>query len=61
MCHCSTVTEPAFIFNLHVMGIHPGTTEPTGRIYLDPQGEQLAGGLIKAKRIGYEESLKLYG
>lgn len=55
------ITEPAFIFNLHVMGIRPGTTEATGRIYLDPQGEQLAGGLIKARRIGYEESLKKYG
>jgi hypothetical protein len=55
------ITEPAFIFNLHVMGIRPGASEPTGRIYLDPQGEQLAGGLIKARRIGYEESLKLYG
>lgn len=55
------ISEPAFIFNLHVMGIQPGATEATGRIYLDPQGEQLSGGLIKARRIGYEESLKKYG
>lgn len=53
--------EPAFIFNLHVLGVNPDNKEPTGRLYLDPNGEKLAGGLIKARKIEYEESNKLYG
>jgi hypothetical protein len=53
--------EPAFIFNIHVMGINPDNDEPTGRIYLDPNGEKLKGGLIRAKRIESDEAHKLYG
>jgi hypothetical protein len=53
--------EPAFIFNIHVMGINPDNTEPTGRIYLDPNGEKLKGGLIRAKRIESDDAHKLYG
>jgi hypothetical protein len=55
------ITEPAFIFNLHVMDIRPGTTVPTGRVYVDPIGESLSGGLTRARRIGYKEATQLYG
>ena len=55
------VTEPAFIFNLHVLSVNPDNREATGRLYLDPQGEKLADGLIRARQLTYEESLKLYG
>jgi hypothetical protein len=55
------VTEPAFILNIHVMDVRPSSTEPTGRLYLDPQGERLAGGLIRAKRLEYKEAHELYG
>ena len=55
------LTEPAFIFNIHVMDVNPGGTEPTGRIYLDPEGEKLSGGRIRAPRLGYMEVHKLYG
>jgi hypothetical protein len=54
-------TEPAFIFNLHVLDVKPGTTMPTGRIYIDPEGEKLAGGLTRARLIGYKEANQLYG
>lgn len=53
--------EPAFIFNLHVLNVRPGSKLPTGRVYLDPNGEKLKGGLIKAKRIGHKEAHELYG
>ncbi len=55
------LTEPAFIFNIHVLGIRPGSALPTGRIYLDPDGEPLTGGLIKAPRVGYKEIHRRYG
>lgn len=42
------ITELAFIFNLHVLSVNPNNREPTGRLYLDPEGEKLAGGLIRA-------------
>jgi len=54
-------TEGAFIFNLHVLGVKPGSTLPTGRVYVDPAGEKLAGGLVRARRIGYKEANRLYG
>lgn len=57
----SITDEPAFIFNLHVLGVNPNNNEATGRLYLDPKGEAVAGGLIKARKIDHDESNKLYG
>jgi hypothetical protein len=54
-------TEQAFIFNLHVLDVKPGTTLSTGRVYIDPEGEKLAGGLTRARVIGYKEANQLYG
>jgi hypothetical protein len=54
-------TETAFLFNIHVMNITPGKKEATGRVYLNPNGEKVDGGLIRAPRITYEESVKLFG
>lgn len=55
------ITEPAFIFNIHVYNLSPGLGQPTGRVYLNPLGEQLSGGKIKAPRIDYKTSVKLFG
>jgi hypothetical protein len=55
------LTEPAFIFNLHVMDVNPNPVNPTGRVYVDPAGEKIAGGLTRARRIGYKEANDLYG
>lgn len=57
----TAVTEPAFIFNLHVMDVNPGTKLSTGRVYVDPEGEKVAGGLTRARVIGYKEANQLYG
>jgi hypothetical protein len=55
------ITEPSFIFNLHILGVDPANKQSTGRLYLDPEGEKLSGGLIRARRIDHDEANKLYG
>jgi hypothetical protein len=54
-------SEPAFIFNIHVQDISPESKLPTGRVYLNPNGKELPGGLIEAPRIGYQAAHKLFG
>jgi hypothetical protein len=44
-----------------VLDVRPGTTEPTGRVYLDPNGEKLKDGMIRARRLNYKEVHELYG
>jgi len=68
---CSTITDvkdnvhwfkaksdDSFIFNIHVMSVKPGRT---GRVYIDPNGEKLSGGRIKAKKIDHAQANTLYG
>ncbi len=50
--------DRAFIFNVHVMSVKPGRT---GRVYIDPHGEKLSGGRIRARKIDHAEANKLYG
>lgn len=54
-------SESAFIFNIHVLGCRPGSNLPTGRVYVDPNGESIGGGLIRARRLRYDEAHKLFG
>ena len=59
-----TASERGFIFNFHVLGLASkgkGAKKPTGRVYLDPNGEKLKGGLVRARRIGFKEVVDLYG
>ena len=56
-----TTTDTGFIFNIHVNDVRPGSGESTGRVYLDPLGEKLDDGLIRARKIGYKEVHELYG
>ncbi len=51
-------TDGAFIFNIHVMSVKPGRT---GRVYIDPAGEKLSEGRIRAKKIDHAEANRLYG
>jgi hypothetical protein len=55
------LSEQAYIFNIHVTNIRPGNTSPTGRVYVDPNGEKLKDGTIRAKLLGYTEAHELYG
>lgn len=54
-------SETAFIFNIHVNETDPGNTRPPGRVYVDPVGEKLAGGLIKAPKVSYGQVNRMYG
>lgn len=71
---CSTVSDfkdnvhwftaeggPGFIFNIHVLDVNPTSGRRTGRVYVDPQGEKLKDGTIRARLVNYEEVNKLYG
>lgn len=54
-------TDHAFVFNIHVNGTDPDNDRTPGRVYVDPLGEKLSGGLVKAARITYGTANKLYG
>jgi hypothetical protein len=54
-------TPDAFIFNIHVNDTDPGNPKRPGRVYVDPLGEKLAGGLIKAPKISYGKATQKYG
>lgn len=51
-------TDQSFIFNIHVLSVKPGRS---GRVYIDPSGEKIAGGQIKARKIDHAEANRLYG
>ena len=53
--------EPAYIFNIHVFGLNPGSGKRTTRVYVDPNGEKLNDGLIRAPLIDYKKAHQLYG
>ena len=55
------LTGPAYLFNIHVLNIRPESKLPTGRIYVNPNGEKLKGKLIRAPRIGYREAHEMFG
>lgn len=54
-------SEHAFIFNIHVMNTDPGNQNVPGRVYIDPMGEKVASGLIKAPKVSHERVNALYG
>lgn len=59
--HWFTATsDQAFIFNIHIMNVDPDIKN-TGRVYIDPNGEQLTDNRIRAKRVSSAEVYKLYG
>jgi hypothetical protein len=57
----ATSDEGGYIFNIHVMNVDPASGRRANRIYIDPNGEKLSGGRIKARRISGDEANKLYG
>ena len=70
---CSTVSEhkdnvhwfkalskTGYIFNIHVLNIDP-SIKRSGRVYIDPHGEKLAGGRIKAEKLQSAEAVRRYG
>lgn len=55
------IDEPAFIFNIHALNVLPSSDKKTGRVYVDPAGEKVSGGLVRAPRINHQQAHKLYG
>jgi hypothetical protein len=41
--------------------VKPGTKLQTGRVYVDPEGEKVEGGLTRAKLIDYQQAHEMYG
>ncbi len=52
-------SETGFIFNIHVLNVVAGKS--SGRVYLDPRGESISGGRIRARKLRAAEAYKLYG
>lgn len=54
------LSDSAFIFNIHVVGVTPGK-RGAGRVYVDPNGEKIEGGRLRARIIEEDEADRLYG
>ncbi len=54
-------SETAYIFNVHVTGYDPKIDGNSGRLYVDPDGEKLTGGLVKAAKMTSALCHKKYG
>jgi len=53
-------SEDGFLFNIHVLNVDP-QVKKRGRVYVDPAGEKLSGGRIRARILKTLEAYKLYG
>lgn len=53
-------TNTAYIFNIHVLNVDP-EIKRSGRVYIDPFGEKLAGGRIKAEKLKSAEAFRRFG
>lgn len=54
-------SDAAYIFNVHVIGYDKSIKDAGGRLYLDPDGEKLSGGLVKAPKMSSAECHRKYG
>ena len=54
-------SDTAFIFNVHIIGYDKTIKETSGRLYLDVEGEKLAGGLVKAPKMSSAECHRKFG
>jgi hypothetical protein len=51
---------PGFIFNIHVLNVDP-QIKRSGRVYVDPAGEKISGGRIKAEKMKSADAFRRYG
>jgi hypothetical protein len=54
-------SDTGFIFNIHVDNYDPANPKVANRVYVDPDGEKIAGGLIVAKKVSSSACHKKYG
>lgn len=57
----TALSGPAFIFNIHVLRLSRAKGRSNGRVYIDPTGEKLRGGMIRAPRITHQVAKKRFG
>lgn len=55
------LSDIGFVFNVHVIGYDPTLQDASGRLYLDPEGEKVDGGLIRARKISSAECHRKFG
>lgn len=55
-----TLSKTGYIFNIHVLNVDPDVKK-SGRVYIDPHGEPLSGGRIKADKLRAVDAFKRYG
>jgi hypothetical protein len=53
--------DVGFLFNIHVVGYNPENPKSGGRVYVDPLGEKVSGGLVKAPKISFGQANRMYG
>ena len=53
-------SDKAYIFNIHVLNVDP-EVKKRGRVYVDPDGEELSDNRIRAEKIKTAEAYKRYG
>jgi hypothetical protein len=53
-------SDTGYIFNIHVLNVDP-EIKRSGRVYIDPFGEKLSGGRIKAQKLKSAEAFKRFG
>ncbi|MDA9858907.1 hypothetical protein N9D23_12365 [Rubripirellula sp.] len=53
-------SDKGYIFNIHVLNVDP-ENKRSGRIYIDPNGEKLSGGRVKAERLQSAEAYRRFG
>lgn len=53
-------SDTAYIFNIHVLNVDP-EIKRSGRVYIDPFGEQLSGGRIKAEKLRSADAFRRFG
>jgi hypothetical protein len=53
-------SETAFIFNIHVLNVNADISKG-GRVYVDPFGEKLSHGLVKAKTMSKKQAYDKFG
>ena len=54
-------SDDASIFDAHVIGLNAGNDKVSGRASIDPSGEKVAGGLVRAPRITHAEASQQLG
>lgn len=56
-----SLSDKSYIFNVHVVGYDPSIKGISSRLYLDPDGEKVSGGLIKAPKMTSQACHEKYG